>query len=80
MSFGILVGHIVSEQGIAIDPDKNASIVSLPIPTTITEVTGFFGHIGYYRRFIFQYAIIAMLLIELLKKGDEALVWTSIVR
>ena len=30
--FGRLVGHIVSEEGIATDPDKIADIVSLPIP------------------------------------------------
>ena len=68
MPFGRLVGHIVSERGIATDPDKIANIVSLPIPTTITKVKGFLEHTGYYRRFIFLYAIIAMPLIELLKK------------
>ena len=69
--FGRLVGHIVS------DPDKIANIMFLLISTTVMEVKGFLGHTGYYRRFIFQYAIIAMPLIELLKKGDEAPVWTS---
>ena len=75
--FGRLVGHIVSEQGIATDPDKIANIVFLSIPTTVTEVKGFLGHTGYYRRFIFRYAIIAMPLTELLKKDDESPVWTS---
>ena len=60
MPFGRLVGYIVSEQGIATDLDKIANIVFLPIPTTVTKVKGFLGHIGYYRRFIFRYAIIAM--------------------
>ena len=38
--FGRLLGHIVSEQGIATDPNKIASIVSIPI--IVTEVKGFF--------------------------------------
>ena len=63
--FGRLVGHIVSEQGIATDPDKIANIVSLPIPTTVTEVKGFLGHTGYYRRFIFCYVVIIMPLTKL---------------
>ena len=75
--FGRLVGHIVSERGIATDPDKIAHIVSLPIPTNVSEVKGFLGHTGYYRRFIFRYAVIALPLTELLKKGDEVPVWTS---
>ena len=77
VAFGRLVGHIVSEQGIATDPDKIANIVSLPIPTTVTEVKGFIGHIGYYRRFIYQYAVIVMPLTKLLKKDDEVSVWNS---
>ena len=64
----MLVGHIVSKRGITIDPDKIAHIVSLPIPTNITEVKRFLGHTGYYRRFIFRYAIIAMPLTKFLKK------------
>ena len=72
-----LMGHIVSEQGIATDLDKIATIVSSPIPTTITEVKGFLGHTGYYRRFIIRYAITTMPLTELFKKIDEAPVWTT---
>ena len=58
--FGKLVGHIVSEKGIATDPNKVTLIASLPIPTTISEVKGFLGHTGYYRRFIHGYATVAM--------------------
>ena len=75
--FGKLVGHIVSERGIATDPDKVTIIASLPIPTTVSEVKGFLGHTGYYRRFIYGYATLVMPLTELLKKTDTPPVWTS---
>jgi transposase InsO family protein len=75
--FGKLVGHIVSERGIATDPDKVTIIASLPIPTTVSEVKGFLGHTGYYRRFIHGYATIAMPLTELLRKTETPPVWTS---
>ena len=75
--FGKLVGHIVSKQGVATDPDKIAIIASLPIPTTVTEVKGFLGHAGYYRRFIFRYSVIALPLTELLKVTDSPPVWTN---
>jgi hypothetical protein len=43
----------------AIDPDKVAVIINLPIPNTVSEVKGFLGHTGYYRRYIYKYAILA---------------------
>jgi hypothetical protein len=75
--FGRLVGHIVSSQGIATDRDKVAVILSLPQPNTISEVRGFLGHVGYYRRYIYKYATIAIPLTELTKKTSEPPVWTS---
>ena len=40
---GRLVGHIVSKEGIAVDPNKVAVILTLPIPEHITDVKGFLG-------------------------------------
>ena len=75
--FGKLVGHIVSSQGIATDPDKVAIIVQLPQPNSVTEVRAFLGHVGYYRRYIYKYANIAIPLTELTKKSDIAHIWTN---
>ena len=66
--FGRLMGHIVLEQRIIIDLDKIAIIVSLPIPTIVTELKGFLGQTGYYQIFIFHYVVIAMPLIALENK------------
>jgi len=44
--FGKLVGHIVSQQGLATNSDKVAVIFNLPQPNTITEVRAFLATIG----------------------------------
>jgi hypothetical protein len=67
----------VSEREIATNPDKVTIIVSLPTPTTISEVKGFLDHTGYYRHFIHGYATITMPLTELLRKTETPHVWTS---
>jgi hypothetical protein len=74
--YGKLLGHIVSVQGMATDPNKVASIANLPIPNTVSEVKGFLEHTGYYRRYIYKYAIIALPLTQLLKKSELPPVWT----
>ena len=40
---GKLLGHIVSERGIKVDPDKIKAIQEMPIPKTEKDVRGFIG-------------------------------------
>jgi len=63
------LGHIVSAEGIACDPKKVDRVKNWPQPRTVTEVRGFLGLSGYYRRFIQDYSTIAGPLLELTKKG-----------
>jgi hypothetical protein len=72
---GRLLGHIVSKEGIAVDPDKIAAILLLPIPLHITGVKSFLGGTRYYRRFIYNYAHIAQPLTHLTRQTDEPGVW-----
>ena len=44
--------HIVSAEGIRVDPVKIEAIVSWKPPRNITEVRSFLGLAGYYRRFV----------------------------
>ena len=67
MESGILLGHRVSAEGIAVDLDKITAILALREPTTVKEVRRFLGMVGYYRRFVEGYATIALPLTELLK-------------
>ena len=62
------LGHIVSAEGIAPDPRKVEKLLSLPTPTNPTEVRGFLGLPGYYRRFVRNFSVIAAPLFDLLKE------------
>lgn len=51
---GKLLGFIVSEKGIEIDPDKVKAIRDLSPPRTQKEVRGFLGRLNYIAQFISQ--------------------------
>ena len=52
MEEGILLGHKISKEGIKVDQDKVTLIVALNPPKNVSQLRGFLGHVGYYRRFI----------------------------
>lgn len=62
------LGHVISRKGLAVDPSKISVIQQWPVPTNVKRVRSFLGLTGYCRRFIKQYATIATLLTDLLKK------------
>ena len=69
------LGHILSEQGVAVDPSKGTAVLNWKTPTMVTEVRSFLGLAGYYLRFIEGFSKIAKPLTELLKK-NQRFVWT----
>jgi len=63
-----LFRHVVSKEGIKVDPQKIKVIMEWHWPTNVTEVQSFFGLAGYYRRFVKDFSNITSPLINLLKK------------
>lgn len=53
------LGHLVSAEGVAPDPDKVASVQDWVAPKTVRQVRSFLGFVGYYRRFIEGFACLA---------------------
>ncbi|KAJ9536067.1 hypothetical protein OSB04_un000770 [Centaurea solstitialis] len=63
------LGHIVSKNGIKVDPVKIEAIEKWEPPKTPTEVRSFLGLAGYYRKFIQDFSRIATSLTMLTKKN-----------
>ena len=71
----LLLGYIVSKDGISADPAKVQAIADLPTPTKLSKIRTFLGMSGYYRQLVPNYAKISQALLELVKKNVEWL-WT----
>ena len=74
------LGHVIKgdPQGTSIAPQssKVKAIEEWPIPKSVTEIRQFLGLVGFYRRYINNFADKAKPLTELLKKGAEVNVST----
>lgn len=68
------LGHIVSADGIKIDPSKVSAIQDWPPPANVPELRSFLGMASFHRRFVRHFSGITAPMFELLKK-DQAFVW-----
>ncbi|KAL0556361.1 hypothetical protein IC582_004874 [Cucumis melo] len=69
------LGHVVSSEGVSIDPTKIEAITSWPRPSTVSEVRSFLDLVGYYRKFVEDFSRIASPLTQLTRKGTP-FVWS----
>lgn len=65
------LGHIITPEGIKPNPMKIKAIQEYPIPKTIKEVRSFLGLVGYYRRFISNFAKVVSPITKCLKKDSK---------
>ncbi|KAF0683152.1 hypothetical protein As57867_024696, partial [Aphanomyces stellatus] len=65
------LGHVISKDGLAVDPCKIEVIEKWQPPASRKELLSFLGLAGYYRKFIFNYAAIVLPLSELTKDSVE---------
>ncbi|KAI5316202.1 hypothetical protein L3X38_045378 [Prunus dulcis] len=62
------LGHVISADGVYVDPQKVEAVVNWPQPTSVTEVRSFLGLAGYYCRFVEGFSTIAAPLTRLTRK------------
>lgn len=75
MKEGKLLGHMIYEEGIKIDPKRVESILKIDLPRNNTEVQSLIGKVNFLRRFITAFAEIMRWITNILKKGSD-ITWT----
>ena len=56
---GIVLGHIISGHDIEVGKAKIEIIKKLPPPTSVKGACSFLSHVGFYRRFIWDFSKIS---------------------
>ena len=70
------LGNIISEQGLAVDPEKIKAIKEWLVTTDVSTVRSFMGIAGYYHRFVEIFSSIAYPITSLQRKGVK-FEWTK---
>ena len=62
------LGHLISDEGIYVDPENIEAIMNWPTPRNLTNVRSFMGLVGYHTRFIEEFSKVAHSITSLQKK------------
>ena len=71
ISSGKILGYIISQRGIEVDPSKVKAIVEMPPPRIEKEIQGLLGRLQYISRFIAQLTPIYEPIFKLLRKNAQ---------
>jgi transposase InsO family protein len=63
------LGHVVSKDGVRVDPRKTAAVLNWPKPHNLADLRSFLGLATYFRKFIRDFAKLAMPLHRMTRKG-----------
>ncbi|PKA51592.1 putative mitochondrial protein [Apostasia shenzhenica] len=72
----IFLGHVVSKDGIFVDPSKVDAVLNWKRPSTIHEIRSFLGLAGYYQRFVEGFSHLATRLTRLTQKNVK-FIWSD---
>ena len=70
------LGHILTTEEVAVDPEKVEVVSNWQQPTNVSEIRSFLELAGYYRRFIEGFSEVTRPMTELLRK-DKKFTWTE---
>ena len=76
VTFGKLFGHIFSERGIEVDPEKIKAILDMPALRNKKDIRGFLGRLQYISHFIARLIDICEPIFRLLRKNHPT-VWNN---
>ena len=66
-----MLGHIISIEGIRIDPSSVTTIQKIDIPRSKKEIQSFLGKVIFLRRFIPSFVEIVKLITNMLRKENK---------
>ena len=65
------MGHVISKEGIIVDPEKIKAIMDWPLPKYVSYIQSFMGITGVYRRFIKGFSKLSYPITSLQKRGTS---------
>ena len=65
------LGHVITEKGVEVDPEKVKAVQNMKTPTNLKEVRAVLGLVGFYRKFIPNFGATAEPLYKLLNKETK---------
>ena len=71
------LGHVVSDEGVYLDPQKIEAVMNWPRPKNLIEAGSFLGLVGYYRKFVQNFSKITTPLTNLTRNVSKY-EWTEL--